>query len=171
MPFSDPVYTPGSCAMRLQNLEALSSASKSALLRSIANDISAVFICISKQLSHGTLSAKHTRPIHDFIKSIKKTELSGHVRLQRKVERHRQRERRWRAERKQVRKEIRDLMRHSEEICGRWKERLGKARGNINDATKELVVLRWKNELSKLQAERRMLLRGAADAIQAEPTQ
>ncbi|KAF7590684.1 hypothetical protein BBP40_002519 [Aspergillus hancockii] len=164
---SKHIYTPGSCAMRLQNLETLSSASKSTLLRSITDDMSAVFICISKQLSHGTLSAKHTHPLHDFIKSISKAETSEYLRLQRKVERYRQRERQWKAERKWMRREVRDLVKHSEEIHGRWKERLARVGGKMSDATRELAVLRWKHGLSMIQAGRK-LKGGALGAIQAE---
>ncbi|KAB8200176.1 hypothetical protein BDV34DRAFT_21488 [Aspergillus parasiticus] len=155
---AEPYFTPGSCAMRLQNVEGLSSVTKTALLRSIADDISAAFICISKQLSCGTLSARHTRPIHDFITSIRNTERLEQQRLQRDLERYRQHERRWRAERKWMRRRVEGLVKHSEGIHKQWKERLERAKGNFDDATRELAVLRWRYELSRSQAEKEKLL-------------
>ncbi|KAE8163012.1 hypothetical protein BDV40DRAFT_299886 [Aspergillus tamarii] len=115
--------------MRLQNIEDLSSVSKSSLLRSIADDISAAFICISKQLSCGTLSARHTRPIHDFIASIKIIERLEQRRLQQDLERYRQRERRWRAERKWMRRKVEGLVKHSEITYREWKGRLERVTG------------------------------------------
>ncbi|KJJ29549.1 hypothetical protein AFLA70_19g004260 [Aspergillus flavus AF70] len=164
---AEPYFTPGSCAMRLQNVEGLSSVSKSALLRSIADDISAVFICISKQLSCGTLNARHTRPIHDFITSIRCTERLEQQRLQQDLERYRQRERRWRAERKWMCRKVEGLVKHSEVIHNQWKERLNKAKGNFEGATRELAALRWGYELSRSQAVKEKLL-GRGDATLAE---
>ncbi|PIG78990.1 hypothetical protein AARAC_003570 [Aspergillus arachidicola] len=154
---AEPYFTPGSCAMRLQNVEGLSSVTKSALLRSIADDISAAFICISKQLSCGTLSARHTRPIHDFIASVRNTERLEQQRLQQDLERYRQRERRWRAERKWMRRKVEGLVKHSEGIHKQWKERLERAKGNFDDATRELAALRWRYELSRSKAEKEKL--------------
>ncbi|KAB8223165.1 hypothetical protein BDV33DRAFT_200718 [Aspergillus novoparasiticus] len=155
---AEPYFTPGSCAMRLQNVEGLSSVTKSALLRSIADDISAAFICISKQLSCGTLSARHTRPIQDFITSIRNTERLEQQRLQQDLERYRQRERRWRAERKWMRRKVEGLVKHSEGIHKQWKERLERAKGNFDDATRELAALRWIYESSRSQAGKEKLL-------------
>ncbi|KAE8422804.1 hypothetical protein BDV36DRAFT_290974 [Aspergillus pseudocaelatus] len=168
MSATEPWFTPGSCAMRLQNLEGLSSVSKSSLLRTIADDISAAFICISKQLSCGTLSARHTRPIHDFITSIKNTERLEQRRLQQDLERYRQRERRWRAERKWMRRKVEGLVKHSEVAYREWKERLERVSGNFDGATRELAALRWKYELSRSRVEREKLLGREADATLEE---
>ncbi|KAB8234290.1 uncharacterized protein BDW43DRAFT_310318 [Aspergillus alliaceus] len=157
MSATDP-RTPGSCAMRLRNLVGLSSTSKTALLRSIADDIRAAFISISKQLSRGTLRTKHTDPIHDLIASIKSTESPECQRMQQELERYRQRERRWRVERKWMRRKVKGLVRHSEEIHRRWKDQLWRAKGDFDDAARELTVLRWRYELSRSQGEKRSLL-------------
>ncbi|KAE8351202.1 hypothetical protein BDV28DRAFT_150207 [Aspergillus coremiiformis] len=163
---ADLSSVPGSCAMRLQNLERLSSAAKSALLRSIADDLTSTFICISKELSRGTLSATHTDPIHDLITSIKNTEWPEHQRMQQELE-YRQRERRWRAERKWMRRKVEGLVKHSEEIHGQLTERLAKVRGDFDDATRELAELRWRHELCRSQAKGRSCPRGE-DAPEAE---
>ncbi|OGM42756.1 hypothetical protein ABOM_008172 [Aspergillus bombycis] len=168
MSATGPCFSPGSCAMRLQNLDSLSSVSKSALLRSIADDISAAFICISKQLSCGRLSARHTKPIHDFVTSVKNTERLEQQRLQRDLERYRQRERRWRAERKWMHRKVEGLVKHSEEIHKQWQVRLARVKGNFDGAKRRLAAQRWKYELSRSQAEREKLLGRGTDATLAE---
>ncbi|KAE8379084.1 hypothetical protein BDV26DRAFT_176334 [Aspergillus bertholletiae] len=168
MSTTEPYLAPGSCTMRLQNLECLSSASKSTLLQSVADDISAAFICISKQLSCGTLSARHTRPMLDFITSIRNTGRLEQQRLQQELERQRQRERQWRVERKWMRRKVEGLVERSEVIHKQWKGRLERVKGNFEDATRDLAALRWKYELSRLQVEREKLLGRETDAIRAE---
>ncbi|KOS37760.1 hypothetical protein ACN38_g11424 [Penicillium nordicum] len=86
--------TPGSCALRLQNLEQQTSTTKGELMVSVAADICATFISIAKYSEKGTLKAQHTGVIDNVIQTIRGTDVKQRYLLDRQVRRLRK-ERNW----------------------------------------------------------------------------
>ncbi|PLB50066.1 hypothetical protein P170DRAFT_473640 [Aspergillus steynii IBT 23096] len=109
-------------------LSNLTSASKTRLLQHIASDITTALIQISKHLDTGTLSSRHTRPIEDMIGVITGTEQAHRRGLERRVRRMEAREKRrlkrWRGERRWMRKCFAGLLGKATEVSGRWRERV-----------------------------------------------
>ncbi|KAI9932636.1 hypothetical protein MW887_008884 [Aspergillus wentii] len=138
--------------MRLRNIETLSSSSKTALLKSIANDISAVFIYISKQSEAGNLSTKHTAPIDNVIRLIKGTEVSQRRMLERRVLRYERQASRLRAERRWIRGEFMKVVKRAEAVSERWREKVGKLSGDLDGTRRDLSLARREYELLKEKA-------------------
>ena len=76
---------PGSCLMRLQDLEKMSSDEKKELLSSIAEDIQITLLYVGRHLEAETISHAHAEPIEDMIKKICETEIAKRRRLKRKM--------------------------------------------------------------------------------------
>ncbi|THC88301.1 hypothetical protein EYZ11_012255 [Aspergillus tanneri] len=112
--------------MRLQDIESLSPASKSATIRSIANDISSVFIRIYKLVDRGILSSKHTAPIDEVIQIITRVEGSHRRMLGRTIRRYQRRAKQWRREKRWMRRQFGEFVKRSDAMHGRWKKRVEK---------------------------------------------
>ncbi|GFF44027.1 hypothetical protein IFM58399_07146 [Aspergillus lentulus] len=109
---------------RLQTLPNLDSSSKRTLLCSIATDITATFICISKHIENGTLSDEHTASIESVIDIIKGTETSQRRMLERKVKRYARLARRLKSEREWMRREFGELVKRADAVNLRWSKRV-----------------------------------------------
>ncbi|KAE8151774.1 hypothetical protein BDV25DRAFT_86384 [Aspergillus avenaceus] len=142
---ADSAFEPGPCASRLANIDTLSPAGKYALLKSIADDISATFIDISKHISRGTLDVDHTAAIHDLIDSIRRSEPESQ-RLQQVRKHHRRREKQWEAEKKWMFNEYKELVKRSEELHELWKKRVGNGTRDFKHAMKRLSIGRVPGE-------------------------
>lgn len=114
---------PGSTTLRLQNLPTLSSSSKTSLLQSIADDITATFITVGQHAAAGHLTEHHTAPLHDVIALIKDTADAQRRALERKLERYERRVRRGQTERRWMRRELARVVKRVEDVQGR-RERL-----------------------------------------------
>ena len=154
MPRQKTVFNPGSCTMRLRNIQTLSSPAKTTLLQSIANDISATFIYLAKHAEANTLSPQHTAPINDVIAIIKDTAVSQRRMLERRMARYERRTRRLRAERKWAQREFGRVVRRAEMVHSRWKGTVGRLREGLERVSRELVVVREEYALL-LQASRK----------------
>ncbi|GAD99342.1 conserved hypothetical protein [Paecilomyces variotii No. 5] len=148
MPPDTDLFRPGSCAMRLTNIDTLPSRSKTSLINSIATDISATFIYIAKQAEAGNLSTIHTGPINDIIGTIKDTEVAHREALERKLARYKKTERRLRRERKWMRRELMGLTKKTEEVVEDLKLK-------VHGASKELKFVREKYALLKTAEQHR----------------
>ncbi|GIK05951.1 hypothetical protein Aspvir_010067 [Aspergillus viridinutans] len=109
---------------RLQTLPDLDSSSKRTLLCSIATDITATFICISKHIENGTLSDEHTASIESIIDIIKGTEASQRRMLERKVKRYTRLARRLKSQREWMRREFGELVKRADAVNLRWRKRV-----------------------------------------------
>jgi hypothetical protein len=109
---------------RLQTLPDLDSSSKRTLLCSIATDITATFICISKHIENGTLSDEHTASIESVIDIIKGTEVSYRRMLERKVKRYARLARRLKSEREWMRGEFGEVVKQADAVNLRWRKRV-----------------------------------------------
>ncbi|RHZ56385.1 hypothetical protein CDV55_101855 [Aspergillus turcosus] len=123
----------------LQTLPKLNNTSKRTLLNSIATDITATFIYISKHLENGTLSDEHTAPIDRVIDIIKGTEVSHRRMLERKVKRYTRLARRLKREREWIRREFGELVKRAEAVNARWRERVRDLEGVNKAMRRELV--------------------------------
>ncbi|RHZ57310.1 uncharacterized protein CDV56_107592 [Aspergillus thermomutatus] len=135
---------------RLQNLQKLDSSSKRTLLCSIATDITATFICISKHIENGTLSDEHTGSIEGVIDIIKGTEVSQRRMLERKVKRYARLARRLKIEREWMRREFGKLVKRADAVNGRWRERVRNLEVVNKAMMRELVVKGRQNEMLKM---------------------
>ncbi|EAW06986.1 uncharacterized protein ACLA_086880 [Aspergillus clavatus NRRL 1] len=141
-------------ASRLHNLTTLNTPSKQILLRSIADDITAVFIRISKHIEKGTLGAEHTAPINDVIEIITGTEVSQRRRLEQRVRRYAVLARRLKGEREWVRREFGALVERVERVSGVWRERVLALREVNRGMRREMGRMRGEWEMVKLKRER-----------------
>lgn len=142
MPRLKTIVHPGFCTMRLRNIQTLSSPAKTALLQSIANDISATFIYLAKQAEANTLNPEHTAPIDDVIAIIKDTTASQRRTLERRMARYERRTKRLRAERKWAQREFGRVVQKAEMVHGRWKETVDRLREGMERMRRELVLAR-----------------------------
>ncbi|KAL2009662.1 hypothetical protein VTN00DRAFT_5469 [Thermoascus crustaceus] len=154
MPLDPLLRRPGSCAMRLTDIDTLSSALKTDLLRSIATDISATFIYIAKQAEAGNLSTIHTAPINSIIRIIKDTEVAQRRALERKVRRYERQARRLREKRKMVKSGLGQVVKKAEEVLGGYRGRVEGLKGELRGVRRELELVREKYELLKERVER-----------------
>ncbi|KAF7114546.1 hypothetical protein CNMCM5793_009191 [Aspergillus hiratsukae] len=138
MPKDKPLSRQGSYIPHLQTLPTLSNTSKHTLLNTIATDITATFICISKHLETGTLRNEHTAPIDRIIDIIQGTEVSHRRMLERKVKRYARLARRLKREREWMRREFGEVVKRAEAVNGRWRERVRDLEV-VNQAMRKLV--------------------------------
>ncbi|CAI7577656.1 unnamed protein product [Penicillium palitans] len=124
--------TPGSCALRLENLEQQTSTAKGELMISVAADICATFISIAKYSEEGTLQAQHT----GVIDNVKQRHL-----LDRQV-------RRLRKERNWIRKKYSRLAGQADGLGRAYQTKMRKLSTSLREA---------RGEVARLQSERDML--------------
>jgi hypothetical protein len=146
-------FGPGSCALRLDNIDWLSSDQKTELISSVANDISAAFIYIAKQAEAGNLTAAHTASINDVIKTIRDTEAKQRRRLEQKIARYRKAAWRWRRKKVLLRMELRRFAHRTQKAVGLWKEQTTQLKYEAEDVQKKLEFVQEKYELLKAKAE------------------
>lgn len=134
---------PGSCALRLENLEQQTSLTKGELMESIATDICATFISIAKHSEAGTLQAMHTRPIDRVIMTIRDTDVRQRRSLEKQV-------RRLRKERNWTRKKYSKIARETDALACAYKLKVRRLSSSLLKAQEEAEQLR--SELDVLRA-------------------
>lgn len=133
--------TPGSCALRLENLEQQTSTAKGELMISVAADICATFISIAKYSEEGTLQAQHTGVIDSVIQTIRDTDVKQRHLLDRQV-------RRLRKERNWIRKKYSRLAGQADGLGRAYQTKMRKLSTSLREA---------RGEVARLQSERDML--------------
>ncbi|KAJ5169931.1 uncharacterized protein N7500_002714 [Penicillium coprophilum] len=133
--------TPGSCALRLENLVNQTSATKGELMASIAADICATFISIAKHSEEGTLQAQHTGVIDKVIQTIRDTDVKHRHMLHRQV-RQLNKEKKW------IRKKYSRLAGQADGLGRTYQTKLRKLTVSLREA---------RGEVARLQRERDML--------------
>ncbi|CAI7573183.1 unnamed protein product [Penicillium glandicola] len=118
--------TPGSCALRLENLEQQNSNTKGELMASIAADICATFISIAKYSEDGTLQAQHTGVIDQVIQTIRDTDVKQRHMLDRQV-------RRLRKEVKWIQKKYSRLAGQADALGRAYQMKLRKVRKSLRE--------------------------------------
>ncbi|KAJ5758288.1 uncharacterized protein N7511_006982 [Penicillium nucicola] len=144
----DEAKLPGSCALRLENLEAQSSQGKKEPMQSIAQDICTTFTCIAKYAEAGKLEAQHTNVIDDVIKMIRDTDIKTRHRLE-KQERRLRRERDW------LRMKHIKVIREINEMSGVYQKKMRDLRDKVRDLNREVQQLRAERGLlmAKMRAD------------------
>ncbi|KAJ5206418.1 Isopropylmalate dehydrogenase [Penicillium cf. griseofulvum] len=135
--------TPGSCALRLEDLAQQTSATKGELMASIAADICATFISIAKYSEEGTLHAQHTGVIDKVIQTIRDTDVKQRHLLDRRV-------RRLRKEKKWMRKKYSRLAGQADGLGRTYQTKARKLKISLREAQGEVV--RLQNERDMLRA-------------------
>ncbi|KAJ5597285.1 hypothetical protein N7537_007369 [Penicillium hordei] len=135
--------TPGSCALRLENLEGQTSTTKGELMASVAADICATFISIARYSEEGTLQAQHTRVIDKVIQTIRDTDVKQRHLLDRHV-------RRLRKERALIRKNYSRLAGQADTLGRAYLTKMRKLSTSLREARGE--VARLQNERDMLRA-------------------
>ncbi|KAL4932020.1 uncharacterized protein BDV17DRAFT_254747 [Aspergillus undulatus] len=103
-------------ASRLRDLPSLTGDQKTDLLDSIAKKMTTTILAISREISRGNLDPDNTAPFHKFITTIQRNERAQLRKLERKVARYQRRTRLWRAERRQIRSILADLVQRTEKV-------------------------------------------------------
>lgn len=137
---------PGSCALRLAQLNRHSSRTKKALIQSLATDISSAFILIAQQSEAGHLRRKHTGPINDVVSLIKDTENSQREMLEDAVRKYKRRTRRSRREKEWMQREFRGVVKTLKSVnkmLGVWRERVKR----VEAVAEELGAVRRECEM------------------------
>ncbi|CDM37722.1 unnamed protein product [Penicillium roqueforti FM164] len=132
--------TPGSCALRLENLAQQTSTAKSELMTSVAADICATFISIAKYSEEGTLQARHTDVIDKVIQTIRDTDVKQRRLLDRQVQRLRK-------ERKWIRKKYSRLAVQADGLGRAYQMKMRKLRISLQEAQGEVVRLRIERDM------------------------
>ncbi|CAG8900863.1 unnamed protein product [Penicillium egyptiacum] len=132
--------TPGSCALRLENLEQQTSTTKSELMASIAADICATFISIAKYSEEGTLHAQHTGVIDKVIQTIRDTDVKQRRLLDRQVGRL-HKERKW------IRKKYSRLAGQADGLGRAYQVKMRKLSISLREARREIVHLRRERDM------------------------
>lgn len=117
---------PGSCALRLIQVNRHSSRAKKALIQSLATDISTAFILIAQHSEAGHLRRKHTTPINDIISIIKDTETSQREMLEDALRKYKRRTKRSQREKEWMRHEFRGViktLKSLDKMLEVWRER------------------------------------------------
>ncbi|KAJ5779835.1 hypothetical protein N7457_007555 [Penicillium paradoxum] len=132
--------TPGSCALRLENLEEKSSATKRELMESIAADICATFISIAKHSEAGTLLATHTDVIDKVILTIHDTDV-GQRRILEKRGRRLRKERNW------IRRRHLKVATEADALARAYKARMRVLQSSLRKAREEADQLRSERDI------------------------
>lgn len=140
-------FRPGSCALRLSNIEQLSPDQKTELVRSVANDITAVFIYIARQAEAGNLTTANTEPINDVISVIRDTEVKHRQKLEDKLARYERAAQRRRRERRWLRVELGRVIRRTKVAAGSWRTKTDELTARLAEAQKRLAFVQEKYEL------------------------
>lgn len=133
---------PGVLMKRLTGLETWSTQKKSQIISAIANDISAVLMCIGKHAQEGNLSNANTEPIDCLIEIIHQVDANRPA-LERKT-------RRLRKERRLLKQEFRKMMKEAEELAGVCTEKLDQVAQLRKSERKELQEMKRENEILRL---------------------
>lgn len=135
----------GSCVMRLQGIERMPTEDKTALLRSISDDLRALLMCIGQHVEAGNLDAKSTAPMDEVIRMIRDTEVEYRQSLERELRRSRK-QKRW------LRKEYGGVVTGSEVLARTYRSKVQTLRGvirglrmEVERLTSELETLRLKD--------------------------
>ncbi|KAL1981998.1 hypothetical protein VTN96DRAFT_1964 [Rasamsonia emersonii] len=147
MPPRELRFRPGSCALRLSNIERLSPDQKTELVRSVANDITAVFIYIARQAEAGNLTTANTEPINDVISVIRDTEVKHRQKLEDKLARYERAAQRRRRERRWLRVELGRVIRRTKVAAASWKTKTDELTARLAEAQKRLAFVQEKYEL------------------------
>lgn len=97
---------------------------KTALLRSISDDLRALLMCIGQHVDAGNLDAKSTAPMDEVIRMIRDTEVGYRHSLERELRRS-QKQKRW------MRKEYRSVVMGSEVLARTYRNKVQALRGVI----------------------------------------
>ncbi|KAL2842826.1 hypothetical protein BJX68DRAFT_270458 [Aspergillus pseudodeflectus] len=108
----------------LATLSSLPSASKTSLMRRIAYEMTSTIITISREIQRGTLDPDKTAPMSKFVRTFQQANAAQQRKLERRLKRCQRRARKWRAERRWIRREFAEMMRLMETLQGRWKARV-----------------------------------------------
>lgn len=147
---------PGSCALRLENLEQQTSAEKGELMVSIAADICATFISIAKYSEDGTLQAQHTGVIDNVIQTIRGTDVKQRHLLDRQV-------RRLRKERNWVRKKYSRLVGQADALGRAYQTKMRKLRISLREAQAEVARLQNERDILRAWLKKNVIEEGALD--------
>ncbi|KAJ5505271.1 Isopropylmalate dehydrogenase [Penicillium expansum] len=147
---------PGSCALRLENLEQQTSAEKGELMVSIAADICATFISIAKYSEDGTLQAQHTGVIDNVIQTIRDTDVKQRHLLDRQV-------RRLRKERNWVRKKYSRLVGQADALGRAYQTKMRKLRISLREAQAEVARLQNERDILRAWLKKNVIEEGASD--------
>jgi hypothetical protein len=109
-------------------------------MHSLAEDISATFICIGKHIEAGTLNRKQTRVIDNVIKTIQDTDVEHCMFLERKVLRLRR-------ERHFLRKRHGIVAGQADTLARRWKHLALEKAQLLKEARGEIVRLRGDGDI------------------------
>ncbi|KAJ5961453.1 hypothetical protein N7501_006394 [Penicillium viridicatum] len=132
--------TPGSCALRLENLEQQTSTTKGELMVSVAADICATFISIAKYSEKGTLQAQHTGVIDNVIQTIRDTDVKQRHLLDRQV-------RRLRKEKKWIRKKYSRLAGQADALGRAYQTKMRKLSTSLREARGEVACLQSERDM------------------------
>ncbi|OQE83831.1 hypothetical protein PENNAL_c0030G06975 [Penicillium nalgiovense] len=132
--------TPGSCALRLENLELQTSTTKGELMASIAADICATFISIAKYSEEGILQAQHTGVIDKVIQTIRETDVKRRHLLDRQVHRLRK-------DRKWIRKKYSRLAGQADGLSRAYQTKMRKLSISLREAREEVARLRRERDM------------------------
>lgn len=124
---------------------------KTALLRSISDDLRALLMCIGQHVDAGNLDAKNTAPMDEVIRMIRDTEVGYRHSLERELRRSRK-QKRW------MRKEYRGVVMGSEVLGRTYRSKVQALRGVIRGLRVE--VDRLESELENLRLRDRKGVQG-----------
>jgi hypothetical protein len=145
-------FRPGSSALRLSNIEQLSSEKKTELIRSVADDITAVFVYIARQSEAGNLTTTNTEPINDVISIIKDTEVKHRQKLEEKVAQYRRATQRLRKERQCLRVQLGRITKRTQVAVGGWEAKMDELTAGLAEAQKRVALVQEKYELLQLSS-------------------
>ncbi|KGO74242.1 Isocitrate and isopropylmalate dehydrogenases family [Penicillium italicum] len=147
---------PGSCALRLENLEQKTSTKKRELMVSIAADICATFISIAKYSEDGTLQAQHTGVIDNVIQTIRDTDVKQRHLLDRQVHRLRK-ERNW------IRKKYSRLVGQADALSRAYQTKMRKLRTSLRVAQADVARLQNEQEMLRACLRKNVIGEGASN--------
>ncbi|KAL3472167.1 hypothetical protein BJX99DRAFT_262581 [Aspergillus californicus] len=113
--------------MSLQDIASLTSSEKTALMHSVAQQMSNTFVAISEAIQRHLLTPENTAPLHGVIETVNGHGENRIRKLERSLVRYRRRAKgakRWRAERRAILEDIEGLVRQIKELQQAWKKRV-----------------------------------------------
>jgi hypothetical protein len=139
-----PGLRPGSCALRLSNVDHLLSSQKTELINSVADDISTAFICVSRQARAGNLKATNTGGLNRVIRLIEGVDLKYRRHLERKAERYKTSARQWKRQRDRLREELLCIISRIKSRFGGQTQHTKKMKRNDQNYHKRLELMEEK---------------------------
>ncbi|KAI9368515.1 hypothetical protein BJX61DRAFT_546470 [Aspergillus egyptiacus] len=119
-----PTSTPEQLSLSSLSLSSLPSSAKTALIATIAQEMTTTIITVSREIQRGTLTPQHTAPLHNFLRTIQRHEVAAQQKLERRLARYQRRARRCREERRRIRREVAEMVRRMEILHRCWKRRV-----------------------------------------------